>query len=164
VSGAARFVIAIVVLIVALPTSVAWGIERSAGAERHDVKLSVRAATAPKPVLDIDFEYVGKTSIRIYKSDLPWGIRRSVVLVAMCLNGAQTLIPELEYIDDPTPDIVTIEPGQQFHGTINLEERFTTLDGCLKANDALVFWSYQLSPIEAAPIARVSGGIVVPKR
>ena len=163
-NSAIRPIVVIMLLAVALSMRTAWGSGEIDGLEDHDVKLSVGATNAPGSSIGIDLEYIGRTPIHVYKSDLPWGIRRSMILVAMCLDGADTLIPELEYIDDPAPDIVTLGPGQKLHGTIRLEERFSTFRDCLKTKDALVFWSYQLSPIDAAPTARVSGGIIVRKR
>ena len=163
-SRAIRFAAAMEALIVALLTSVAWGAGATSGVVSQDVKLSVHSVGGPRDLISLDLEYIGQTPIRIYKSDFPWGIRRSVILVVMCLDGSRTLIPELEYIDDPVPTIATLEPGQKYHGTISLAERFPTLSNCITSRDALLFWSYQLAPIDAAPSARLNGGIVLQKR
>jgi hypothetical protein len=164
VSRVVRFAAAVQVLMVAVAISVAWGTGATGGPVSQDVNLSLHSLGGPKDLIGLDLEYMGRTPTRIYKSDFPWGIRRSIILVVICLDGSHSVIPELEYIDDPEPAIVTLQPRQRYHGTISLAERFPTLSGCLTSRDALVFWSYQFAPIDATPSARLSGGVVVQRR
>jgi hypothetical protein len=106
----------------------------------------------------------GPKSIELYKANLPWGIRDSIVLVAVCLDGKKEVIPAVDYIDDPGPGTVSMRPGEKVSGVIGLETRFPTLSMCLKRSDAVVFWSYRLSTISANSQERLSGGVVIPKR
>jgi hypothetical protein len=110
-SGAIRFVIVSVVLVVTLSMRTAWGTGKATKLERHDVKLYVTATKAPGVGIGVDLEYIGRVPIRIYKSGLPWGIRHSMILVVMCLDGVQTLIPELEYMSRHQNSWVTFGSG-----------------------------------------------------
>jgi hypothetical protein len=150
-------------LLAALCSPLAWGGSAAGGSRAQEIRLAVQSLGGPRALIGFNMEYNGQLPIRIYKSDFPWGIRHSLILVVICLDGARTLIPELEYIDDPEPAVITVQPGQKYHGVISLAERFPTLSGCIASRDALAFWSYQLEPIGAAPLARLSGGVVVKK-
>jgi hypothetical protein len=150
-------------LVATLFVSLSWGAGAADKMLNRNVVLSVQSLGGPKAMIGVDLEFVGRSPTRIYKSDYPWGNRRSIILVVVCLDGLRTLIPELEYIDDPEPTIVTLQPGLKYHGVISLIERFPTLSSCIASRDALVFWSYQLQPIEGAPVGRLSGGVVVKK-
>lgn len=123
-----------------------------------------RHSNAGKAQLDIDFEYLGDKPARVFESNLPWGIRRSLLLVAICLDGQRSPIAELEYIDDPTPSVVSLQPGQKSHGSIDLSDRFPKLRDCLVKRDALIFWSYEFEAVDASPSPRVNGGVQLSRR
>lgn len=128
-----------------------------------DIHMSVASEGNNGDVaLKINLTYFGKQQLKIYKSDLPWGIKSRMILEALCLNGQKTPIPSVEYIDDPSPELVDISPGQTLEGLVKLAPRFPALAGCLTQKDALIFWSYQFAPLSNEPSERLSGGIVIP--
>jgi hypothetical protein len=100
--------------------------------------------------------------VSVYESDLPWGVRDSLVLVSVCLDGTKSLVPEVDYFDDPSPNRLKLQPGEVLSGSIGLARRFPTLRDCLLRSDALIFWSYQLEPIGSdTPFQRLSGGVLI---
>lgn len=112
--------------------------------------------------LTFQLHYTGKQAVSVYTSHLPWGTKDNLVLVSVCLNGPKSLVPPVDYFDDPGPNQLTLQPGEVLTGSIDLERRFPTLRDCLQRSDALVFWSYQLEPISSdAPFQRLSGGVLI---
>ena len=135
-----------------------------AAVARHDVQLlfASKSLSDGDVALHIELQYHGTKPVSIYKSDLPWGIRDSLLLVAVCLDATKSVIPAVTYIDDPSPGTLELKPGQKVQGTILLKRRFPTLPECLREKEALIFWSYQLSPIgNEKPIVRTSGGLAI---
>ena len=134
--------------------------------EPQGIRLNaeVRNSNDGKSQLAFDLEYVGDKPARIFESNLPWGIRHSLLLVAVCLDGKRSSIAELEYIDDPTPSVVSLQPGQKARGSIDLSDRFPKLGECLAKRDAIIFWSYQFVPVDGAPSTRINGGVQISKR
>jgi hypothetical protein len=128
------------------------------------LNAEVRSSNDGKSQLAFDLEYIGHKPARIFESNLPWGIRQSLLLVAICLDGKRSPIEELEYIDDPTPNVVSLQPGQRAHGSIDLSDRFPKLDECLAKRDSVIFWSYQFVPVDGGPSARINGGVQINKR
>lgn len=142
-----------------------FGMETSlAAAPSDDVGLSFTSELLSDGdvVLHVELQYRGSKPVFIYKSDLPWGIRRSLLLVGVCLDATKSVMSELNYIDDPSPGILELKPGQKLGGTISLKQRFPSLPECLRVRDALIFWSYQLSPTGSEKsFARTFGGLAI---
>jgi hypothetical protein len=95
------------------------------------------------------------------RSELPWGNRYSIVLVATTLQGAP--LEKFYPIDDPMPDEISVPPGATLTGEINLENNIPDLARLTKASDVHLFWAYE-SPKELN-LPRWSGGwILIPKQ
>jgi hypothetical protein len=101
--------------------------------------------------------------IRVYQSSLPWAAWHSMVLVAVKANQNGHMLNRYTPIDDPSPTIVTLNPGAEMKGRIALNERFPDLSRTLREADVLVFWSYQLRPLDGAPLERQGGWLLIPK-
>jgi hypothetical protein len=138
-----------------------------AAAARPDIELSVfEAPRATGDVfLQIDLQNHGASPLTIYRSALPWGVRDSLLLVAICLDGSKTVLEPANYIDDPSPEQMQLVAGQKLSGTIALGRRFPDLRKCLQRRNALIFWSYELAPIsDSVRFPRTSGGVVLEQR
>ena len=96
------------------------------------------------------------TTVRFYRSDLPWGNRYSMVFAAVRPNGEPV---DLTFpIDDPGPTEVSVKPGEMLTGDIDLHYVIADLNA-MKKSDILLFWGYK-SP-DALQIPCWSGGLVL---
>lgn len=101
-----------------------------------------------------------QTRVTLSKFRLPWENRYSMILVAVTASGRyiDRIFPE----DDPSPERISVEPGQLLTGDVNLHDFFRGLDGALKETDIQLFWAYQAP--EELGIPRWSGGwILIPQ-
>jgi len=96
------------------------------------------------------------TTATLYRSDLPWGNRHSMVFAAVRPNGepVELIFPT----DDPGPTEVTVKPHETLEGDIALRYVIRDLNA-IKRSDVLLFWAYK-SPDELH-IPRWSGGLVL---
>jgi len=101
--------------------------------------------------------------IRVYQSSLPWAAWHSMVLIAVKANQNGEVLKRYTPIDDPSPTIVTLNPGAEIKGRVALNERFPDLSQTLRESDVLLFWSYQLRPLDSAPLERQGGWLFVSK-
>jgi hypothetical protein len=99
------------------------------GAEPHTIELLVNGKHRSNGAIDLTFElhYMGKKPATVYESDLPWGIHDSLLLVSVCMDGLKTLVPQVDFFDDPTPNQVSIQSGEVLSGSIDLARRFPNL-------------------------------------
>src|SRR5262249_35617243 len=116
------------------------------------------------PSIEFSLTNTGSSSLDMYKSDLPWGIRSSTLLIAVQLNAERSSVPEALYIDDPGPTTVTLRPGQTFTGQINLVDRFPQFLKALTETDVVVFWTYVPTRIDGTDGARFGGFIHIPRQ
>ena len=96
----------------------------------------------------------------IYKYLLPWGNVISIVLVAVTASG-ESLQRDMP-IDDPSPQKISLEPGESVSGTIDLRKSFRSLDSALAKGDVNLLWAYN-APRELG-IAPHSGGWILLRR
>jgi hypothetical protein len=95
------------------------------------------------------------------KWKLPWGNANSMILVAV--TGNKAYIDRNLFIDDPTPEQVSLKPNESLSGDVSLEKAFTGLDAALKKSDVHLFWAYEAP--EELHIPRWSGGwILIPQK
>jgi hypothetical protein len=96
------------------------------------------------------------TTATVYRADLPWGYRYSMVLVVARPNGDPI---DLELpVSDPGPTKVSVRPGEVLTGDVDL--RYVVRDlNLLKKSDLLLFRAYK-SPDELH-IPHWSGGLVL---
>jgi hypothetical protein len=100
------------------------------------------------------------TAVTIFRSQLPWGNRYSMILTAVKSNGdhIEFFYPE----DEPSMEEVTIAPGATIEGDLDLSDVFADLS-VTKKSDVHLFWAYK-SP-EELHIPRWSGGwVLIPRQ
>lgn len=102
-------------------------------------------------------------ALTIYRHSLPWVGWYSLLLTAVRTDALGTVIEKRSVIDDPGPGKITIKPGETLTGKISLVDRFPGILKALEDRDVIVFWSYQLNPVDAAPCQRQSGYVLLPK-
>ena len=96
----------------------------------------------------------------IYKSELPWELRHSIILTAVTSAGDS--LPQNVVAGDPSLQKITLNPGQSVSGDIDLKTVFKDLDGARRKSDVLLFWAYR-SP-DGLNLPKWSGGwIVIPR-
>ena len=97
----------------------------------------------------------------IFKSELPWGNRYSMVFVAARPNG-QPIDMELP-VEDPVAEKVSLAPGASLTGDIDLKRIISDLNRVTKQSDLHLFWAYE-SP-EELHIPHWSGGwVFIPRQ
>jgi hypothetical protein len=102
-----------------------------------------------------------ETTATFFKSQLPWGNRYSMVIVAVTPHGG-CLDKELP-IDDPGPETISLAPRESLSGDIDLRWFIRDLSSVTKKSDLQLFWAYQ-APKEVK-IAHWSGGwILIPRQ
>lgn len=111
----------------------------------------------------VSLQLRGPAPVSVFLSSLPWGVKQSMLLLAVCLDGRASVLPEAGYIDDPAPGQMRLLPAKVLTGTISLNKRFPSLETCLRDHEALIFWSYQLKTAIADEPAfpRLSGAVVL---
>jgi len=99
--------------------------------------------------------------VTFWKWQLPWGNANSMILVAVTRN--KEYVDRNLFIDDPTPERISMQPNESLSGDVSLEKAFTGLDAALKKSDVHLFWAYKAP--EELRIPRWSGGwILIPKK
>jgi hypothetical protein len=94
--------------------------------------------------------------VKLYRSELPWGNRYSMVFTAAKPNSEAL---ELEWpIDDPGPSRITVKAGDTLTGEIDLHRVIRDLNA-LKKSDVLLFWGYKTPA--ALHLPRWTGGLVI---
>lgn len=114
--------------------------------------------------LRVELVYTGDAKISVNDTDLPWGFRDSLLLVLVVLDEERTKLPETYYIDDPIENVITLKAGDKRSGTIYLYNRFPALTSAAKDHDLLLFWSYELVPVDGPALPRLSGAVVIPRQ
>ncbi len=113
--------------------------------------------------LNLSIVNEGSESILISKSNLPWGIRTSLLLIAVTAGPMQENIEESLFVDDPRTGDTAIKPGDEVSGRVYLNRRFPNIKHVLKKHDVIIFWSYQLVTEDGKVADRISGGLTIPK-
>ena len=99
--------------------------------------------------------------VTFWKWQLPWGNANSMILVAVTRN--KEYVDRNLFIDDPTPERISMQPNESLSGDVSLEKAFTGLDAALKKSDVHLFWAYEAP--EELHIPRWSGGwILIPQK
>jgi hypothetical protein len=127
------------------------------------VEINVQGQSSPEYALHVTLTSKSTEPVTLYEYSLPWKGWYSILLVAVKTDAQGTPIDKSFPIDDPGPARITIEPGETLTGKISLISRFPGFLEALKDWDIIVFWSYQLQPIDAAPLQRVGGYVLFPK-
>lgn len=114
-------------------------------------------------LMHLELKVRGTSAIEIREGSLPWGVRRSIILVGAFADGSG-LADLILYIDDPGPGHITLQPAETVKGTIDLRRRFWHLQEKVRETDVIVFWSYQLKPVGADALERVGGWVLLPRQ
>lgn len=122
----------------------------------------------PKPGIDVALSRQNPLRLRVtltsgtacevtlYRSELPWGNRYSMVFAAAKPNSEAL---ELVFpVDDPGPTQISVKPGETLTGEIDLHDVIRDLNA-LKKSDVLLFWAYKTPAVLHLP--RWAGGLVV---
>jgi hypothetical protein len=132
------------------------------------VPLAMKVTVSqPKPgewVLDVQLTNQSSKPLTVYQHSLPWEGWDSMILIAVKADALGTRLEHPLPIDDPGPTKITIKPEETRKGTISLVKRFPNLAEALKARDVILFWSYQLEPIDAKPLDRMGGWLLIRKQ
>jgi hypothetical protein len=126
-----------------------------------DVSLK-QSATDPF-VLTLALIYRGERELQVYEADLPWKNTYSLLLVGAETDAVGTRLEKHYPIDDPGPAIIALKPGQVLTGEIDLTDRFRDLPRVNQRRDVIIFWSYQLRPLQGGALPRVGGWVLIPK-
>ena len=107
-----------------------------------------------------------KNDLTLYKSELPWGNRYSMIVVAVSLGGNNEVVSIVGLIDDPGPGTTVIHSGETISGEIDLARRFPQQWPGVSDKPLLVFWSYQLATSDERKSLRLGGWLElkVPKQ
>ena len=116
-----------------------WAIP--AGAQKTRTGVDVRLSTRAPLRLQVSLRSLAKTRATIYKSDLPWGLRDSIILVAVKPNGEQ--LDQWPIAGDPGPEKISLSPNHSVSGEIDLTGVFKNLEVAVTRSDIQVFWAYQ---------------------
>jgi hypothetical protein len=116
----------------------------------------------------LDMAIANKTDkpLQVQKHSLPWEGFYSLLLLPVKADALGTLIEPPIYPCGIPPLIqvpVSIEPGATIKGRISLTKRFPALHDALRTKDVVLFWSYQLEPINSPPLQRTGGWLLLPK-
>lgn len=112
-------------------------------------------------LLHITVQSFAESRITLFKSQLPWGNRHSMTIVAVTPDGR--CIDHVVAIDDPSPEEVSLDPKASLSGDLNLEKVVPGLSSALKKSDIHLFWAYEAP--EKLRVARWSGGwILIPQK
>jgi hypothetical protein len=128
------------------------------GAAQNTPKAAIQVElNRQKPLhLAVTLKSGSANTVTLYRSDLPWGIRDSMIFVAVRPNGEPIDLALIA--DDPGPTQVSVKPREMLTGDIDLRHVIRDLN-VLRKSDVLLFWAYK-SPAELQ-IPRWSGGLVI---
>jgi len=113
--------------------------------------------------LDIALTNRSAESITIYTHSLPWVGWDSMMLIAAKTDAVGTIIGKNTPIDDPGVDRITIKQNETLTGKISLVDKFPGFMEAIKDRDVIVFWSYQIQPIDKPTLSRMGGFVLFPK-
>lgn len=127
------------------------------------VELDLQGLSSSDYILHVKLTHRSRDILTIYQHSLPWVGWYSILLTAIKTDALGTVIEKSLIIDDPGPVRITIKPGETLTGDIPLIGRFPDLLEALRETDVIIFWSYQLKPVDAPPFQRACGYVVLPK-
>ena len=114
--------------------------------------------------LRIELEFHGAKRVVVDRSMLPWGIRDALLIVPIVTDPFGTRVDEAQYVDDPHHDYMDLTPDDSLSGEVDLQQRFPDLAEALTRRDVVVFWSYELRPVDGPAYPRISGAVLIPSR
>lgn len=112
-------------------------------------------------ILDMTLTNKGETVVKTYASNLPWGIRHQLAMVAIPLAEYAPAFKPALYIDDPRHDPIKIRPGEVLHGKIVLNERFPELQNYKGKDPLVICYHYLFGEIDAGNNNVADGCLIV---
>ena len=112
--------------------------------------------------LNISLKLTSQEEVEIYEDSLPWDAWHSMILVVTTPIG-HALERQMP-IDDPGEHTLSLRPGQTIKGEITLTDEFPELIATLQKHNLILFWSHQLDSIDAEPMPRKGGWLLIPKQ
>ena len=131
--------------------------------ERGVKMVVVRGAGTPRWTLDIALTNETAQRLTMYRHSLPWIGWYSILLLAAKTDAIGTVLERSSPVDDPGTETIVIQPGETLTGNISLVGRFPDFADAVKHREVIVFWSYQLQPIEGDLPPRAAGYVIFPK-
>ncbi|MCL7412005.1 MAG: hypothetical protein M8353_00090 [ANME-2 cluster archaeon] len=127
------------------------------------IDIEEKRSDGPEYILNVALTNRLPEPLTTFHYSLPWVGWDSILLIAVETDAIGTIIDKNLMIDDPGPARTTIQPGGSLSGNIPLSGRFPNLNEALKEHDVILFWSYQFLPIDAHPLKRVGGYLLIPQ-
>jgi hypothetical protein len=132
-------------------------------APRAAVEVYLGENRADRVTLRLSVTNLSKSPEEFVTSFLPWGIRDSIVLVAVTDSADAEELPSALPIDDPGPEHTLLQPGQTIRGNIDLVKRFPSLPEMLHKHGVIIFWSYTPWSTDGGDLNRSTGAVIIPK-
>ena len=130
---------------------------------KPSIKLTVTGRQSQEYGLHVELTNTSLAPLTLYRHSLPWVGPYSMILVAVKTDAQGTVLESESIIDDPGADTVTVQPGETLSGIIPLGSRFPGFSRSVNERDIIVFWTYQLRPIDRSPLERAGGYVLFPK-
>ncbi len=131
--------------------------------ERGLKMVVIRGAGPPGWTLDIALTNETAKRLTMYRHSLPWIGWYSIVLLAAKTDAIGTVLERFCPVDDPGTETIAIQPGETLTGQISLVKHFPGFADAVKHREVIVFWSYQVQPVEGDPLPRTAGYVLFPK-
>jgi hypothetical protein len=130
-------------------------------ADSIDISATSEGSSDPR----LRIELVNRTGrpLSVYEHSLPWKGWQNLLLIAAKIGPPGVLLKRELPVDDPGPGVVNIAPEETLRGEIALARRFPTIGKALRADDVMVFWSYQFRSTDLAALPRTGGWVLLPK-
>lgn len=154
------------VALLGLSVQPVFGVKVS-GASADAVRLTARLddVEVSGPRLQLELENAGSEPLQINESFLPWGIRTSLLLVAIVADAGGERIPERLLIEDLGTGQTVIAAHGKRSGTVDLSRRFPTLADERKRHEVILLWSFvPLLASAEAKQRRITGVLLLPKK
>jgi hypothetical protein len=139
----------------------AWDSLATEAASALSVTAAVGLTAQTQTVLTFKMINQSGRPLTFDTSSLPWGVRYSVLLVAVTNDANVERIAESLPIQDPAPSDSILAPKGEWSGIVNLVSRFPELPRYLKSRDIIVFWSYQPTLTDGTSLSRASGSVLL---
>jgi len=111
--------------------------------------------------LELELKNISENSLEFYRGLLT---RDSIVLVVMKGNSYSGALDELSVSDNPSPGVITINPGDKYVRRIDLQRIYPTLKSDLGGSDLILFWSSEIKTVGSKSRGfRFGGYIVIPR-
>lgn len=115
--------------------------------------------------LEFHVRNMSKHKIPIYSSDLPWDPQEnnSLLIVAVKTDPPGQVLPSTREARGSDPgNIITLNPGKQLTGALNLNIVFPELTAELEMQDVYILWSHTIEIDDPQRFCEAFGGVRIP--